>query len=98
MACKNDSRSLFQCILNSGERSANTLIAGDLFATGGERNVEINANENSFALQIKIADRQLRHIFFHCRRHAILGFPDAAHRQLVAVSDRRLRINGGDFR
>ena len=57
-------------VLNGGQRSANALVARDLFAAGGEGHVEIHADEDALAVEIEIANGELGH---KTRMHYISG-------------------------
>ncbi len=49
VAGEHDSRSMIQGVLNGRQRRANALVAGNLLPTGGQRHIEVDANENALA-------------------------------------------------
>ena len=53
---EDEAGALFEGVLDGGQRGVDALVGGDFLAAGGERDVEIDAHEDAFALQIEIAD------------------------------------------
>ncbi len=58
MGRKNHARSLFESILDSGQRSADALVAGYFLAGIGQRDIEIHPDEDTLTLQIQVFYRQ----------------------------------------
>ena len=57
MASKDYASVPVQGILNRRERRTNPFVAGNLFAVGRERHIEINSDKDSFAVEVKVLDR-----------------------------------------
>ena len=55
MARENHRRAVIQRVLNRGDRRLDALVAGDFRPSIRQRNVEVHANEDTFAFQIQIA-------------------------------------------
>ena len=55
MARQDHRRALFERVSDGRQRRSNALVAGNFLAAGGQRNVEIHADEDAFARQIQIA-------------------------------------------
>src|SRR5438270_21460 len=65
MAGEDDDRAMIECVLDRWKRCANaSVVAND---TVLERHVEVDADEHTLTVELKIVNRQLRH-----------GMPDSA--------------------
>ena len=62
MASENDAGAVVQGVLNGWKRGTNSFIAGDLLTSGGERDVEVHADENGLALEVQISNGNFRHV------------------------------------
>src|SRR6266404_5179153 len=63
MAGQHERGAMLERVLNAGQRGLDAFIAGDLLSSGRQWNVEVHAHENSFSVQIKIANRKRTHLF-----------------------------------
>ena len=52
MRGEDDAGALFERVFDGGQGSLDAFIAGDFLASVGERDVEIHADEDAFALQV----------------------------------------------
>ena len=62
VAGEHDSGAMIERILNAGKRCLDPLVTGDFLAPCGERDVEVDANENALPLQIKVTNRECAHL------------------------------------
>src|SRR5205823_13823765 len=62
VAAQNHTGAALQRISNTGQRSADTLVAGDCLASIGQGNIEIDTNEDAFALKLQFADGPNAHV------------------------------------
>ena len=63
MARQDQRGAVVERVLDAGQRRLDALVAGNLFAAGGEGNVEIDPHEDAFVTQIQVANGKCAHFF-----------------------------------
>ena len=62
VACQNHTRAMVERVLNGGERRPHPFVAGNLLPPRRQRDIKVRTDENRFALEIQISNRNFRHI------------------------------------